>query len=274
MSDTKKNKNSKHKRPIGVFDSGVGGLSVLIELERLLPNENFVFLADQFYVPYGEKTKGELVQLAYQITDYFIKKHNVKMMVVACNTSTCSSIGEVRKKYSLPIVGTVPAIKPAAETTETKTVGIIATPSTSESQVLRELIQNYCQGVKVINVGCKNLENVVEEGELENFEVKKLLMKYLKDIKNSNADRLVLGCTHYPFLKKAIRQVMGRPIKLIDGGKAIARQTGVLLKKYSLKNNSKKKGKSIFYSTGDHNKFARVATKLMKYKVTAEKVKL
>ena len=122
--------SKKNNQPIGVFDSGVGGLSVLIELKRLLPNENFVFLAYQLYVPYGEKTKNELIELAYKITDYFIKYHDVKMMIVACNTSTCNSISEVRKKYFLPIVGTVPAIKPAAEKTKSGTVAIIATPST------------------------------------------------------------------------------------------------------------------------------------------------
>ena len=138
MQNINKNNN---KRPIGVFDSGVGGLSVLLELQKILPNENFVFLADQKYVPYGEKTKNELVDLAYKITDYFINVHNVKIMVVACNTSTCNSIAEVRAKYSLPVVGTVPAIKPAAELTKAKSVGIISTPSTSASAVLKDLIK-------------------------------------------------------------------------------------------------------------------------------------
>lgn len=267
-------KNNPSERPIGVFDSGVGGLSVLIELEKILPNENFVFLADQFYVPYGEKTKAELVDLAYKITDYFIKEHDVKAMVVACNTSTCNSITEVREKYLLPIVGTVPAIKTAALRTKTKTVGIISTPSTSESNVLQGLIRDHCQGVKVINVGCKNLENVVEKGELEGPEVENLLVKYLDNIKKSNTDCLVLGCTHYPFLKKTIRKVVGRPIKLIDGNKAIARQTVNLLQKFELKNNSKKGRQTIYYSTGDPEKFSKVASKLMKYKVKAKKVRL
>ncbi len=266
--------STKNNQPIGVFDSGVGGLSVLIELKKLLPNENFVFLADQFYVPYGEKTKDELVNLAYKITDYFIEKHNVKAMVVACNTSTCSSIAEVRAKYSLPVIGTVPAIKPAAEQTKTKKVGIISTPSTSQSQVLGGLIKDHCAGVEVINTGCKNLENVVEKGELEGKEVEDLLKKYLEEVKNSNADCLVLGCTHYPFLKKAIRKVVGRPIKLIDGNKAIAKQTGRLLRKFSLKNSSKKAGGSIYYSTGDHKKFSQVASKLMNEKIVAKKVTL
>lgn len=265
---------NQNKQPIGVFDSGVGGLSVLMELEKILPNENFVFLADQKYVPYGEKTKEELVSLAYKIADYFVKEHAVKAIVVACNTSTCNSIAEVRNRYPIPFVGTVPAIKPAGESSKTKTVGIISTPSTSKSEVLKGLIENYCEGVKVINVGCRNLENAVEKGELDGEEVKILLNEYLKDIKNSDADHLVLGCTHYPFLKKTIKKVMGRPIKLIDGNKAIAKQTKNLLKKFVIKNESEAKGKSIFVSTGDPVKFREVASKLMGRKIKAKKVDL
>src|SRR3989344_7038350 len=132
MPDTKNKKNIQ-RRPIGVFDSGVGGLSVLRELQKILPKENFVFLADQKYVPYGEKTKPELIGLVYRITDYFIKHHNIKMLVVACNTATCGAIEELRSKYTLPIVGTVPAIKLAAKKTKSRTVASISTPSTSKS---------------------------------------------------------------------------------------------------------------------------------------------
>ena len=245
---------------------------MLIELEKLLPHENFVFLADQLYVPYGEKTKKELVELAYRITDYFIKKHNAKMMVVACNTSTCSSISEVRKKYKLPVVGTVPAIKVAAERTRSGEVAIISTPSTSQSETLKNLIRDYCQGVKVLSIGCKNLEDTVEHGDLNSPEVKKLLSKYLEKVKDSNVDCLVLGCTHYPFLKSSIRKFIKRPIKLIDGGLAIARQTDNLLANYFLENNQKRKGDTLFFTTGDPTKFSKVASKLLKKKVKAKKI--
>src|SRR3989344_9282831 len=139
---------TQREKPIGVFDSGVGGLSVLIELKRLLPKENFVFIADQLYVPYGEKSQKELINLAYKITDYFINQHDIKMMVVACNTSTCYTIDELRKKYPFPIVGTVPAIKPAAEDTKTGTIGVISTPSTSKSEAVKKLIEDNCQNIK------------------------------------------------------------------------------------------------------------------------------
>ncbi len=257
------------KQPIGVFDSGVGGLSVLIELKKLLPKEDFVFLADQKYVPYGEKTKKELVERGSKITDYFVKNHNIKMMVIACNTATCGAVDEIRAKYSFPIVGTVPAIKPAAETTKTGVIGVMSTPSTSKSEVVKNLIKDNCQGIKVFNVGCKNLEDTVEQGEMGSPEVNELLREYLKDIKNSKADRLVLGCTHYPFLKKVIAKMAGPKLKLIDSGKAIAKRTNALLLRNKFKNNQGKKGKLSFVTTGDPLKFSKVASKLLKMKVEA-----
>ena len=266
--------SKKNNQPIGVFDSGVGGLSVLIELKRLLPNENFVFLADQLYVPYGEKTKNELIELAYKITDYFIKYHDVKMMIVACNTSTCNSISEVRKKYFLPIVGTVPAIKPAAEKTKSGTVAIIATPSTSQSEVLKNLIKDYCKNVNVLNIGCKNLEDAVETGELNSLEVHKLLIKYLQEVKNSNADYLVLGCTHYPFLRNSIQKIVGPSVNLIDSGSAIAKHTKSLLVNNILENSQKKNGKTVYFTTGDPVKFSKVASLLLKEQIKAKKVKI
>jgi len=265
---------SKNKQPIGVFDSGVGGLSVFIELKKLLPHENFVFLADQKYVPYGEKTNKELVTRTTKITDYFIKKHNIKIMVIACNTATCGAIDELRKKYTIPIVGTVPAIKPAAETTQTGVIGVMSTPSTSKSTVVADLIKNNCQGIKVFNVGCTGLEDTVEQGEMGSPEVNALLVKYLKEIKSSKADRLVLGCTHYPFLKKVIAKMAGPRLKLLDSGKAIAKRTNALLLRYNTKNKQSGKGKHIFLTTGDAAKFSMVASKLLKVKVAARKANI
>ena len=273
MRNTSK-KTKKNNQPIGVFDSGVGGLSVLIELKRLLPHENFVFLADQFYVPYGEKTKKELIKLGFRVVDYLSKYHKVKMVVVACNTSTCNSIQELRKKYSLPIVGTVPAIRPAAKASKTGTIAIIATPSTSKSQVLKKLIRDRALGMKVINIGCKNLENVVEEGKLQSEEVTKLLTKYLKGIKDSRVDQLVLGCTHYPFLKKYIRKIVGLHVKLVDGNKGIAKRTKNLLKINKIMNTQKRKGETTFFTTKDPQKFTKVASDLLGYRLKARKVKI
>jgi glutamate racemase len=264
----------KNNQPIGVFDSGVGGLSVLIELKKKLPHENFVFLADQKYVPYGEKTKKELVKLVFKITDYLIKNHHIKMMVVACNTATCGAIEELRTKYQIPIVGTVPAVKLAAKKTKSGTVAVISTPSTSKSDRLKNLIRNDCRDTNVLNIGCKNLEDAVETGELNSKNVGNLLLTYLEKVKNSNADCLVLGCTHYPFLKKSIKKIVGSHIKLIDSGKAIARRTQWLLNENLIKNDRKKKGNIIYFTTGDSVKFSKVASKLMKEKIQTKTVKI
>ena len=267
-------RNTKNNRPIGVFDSGVGGLSVLIELKKILPRENFVFLADQLHVPYGEKSKSELVGLAYRIVDFFINKHDAKMVVIACNTSTCYSIDALRKKYSLPIIGTVPAVKPASEKTKSGAIAVISTPATSKSRVLKKLIEDNCWGMEVFNVGCKNLENAVEKGNIDNPRVHILLKKYLKKIKNSKIDYLVLGCTHYPFLKKSIRKYVKPPVKLLDGGFSIAKRVGFLLKTNFLKTGKKTKGKTLYLTTGNSAKFSKVAGKLLNKTIKSKTVKI
>ena len=195
-------------QPIGIFDSGIGGLSILRELETLLPNENFIFLADQLFLPYGEKSKEELVPRVCKITDYFIREHNIKMMIVACNTATSNTIDELRKKYSFPIVGTIPAVKTAAQKTKTGTIAVISTVLTSKSEALNKLIKEHCQNINTLNIGCKNLVEMVEEGELSGVKVDTLLLNYLKPAIDSNADSLVLGCTHYPFLSNSIKKIV------------------------------------------------------------------
>src|SRR3989344_923015 len=152
------------KRPIGVFDSGVGGLSILIELKELLPKENFVFFADQKNVPYGEKTKKELNKFMTAIVDYLIDEHDIKMFVIACNTATCYTIKELREQYPLLLVGTEPAVKPASLHTKTGTIAIISTPATSKSKTIQKLIKDYAGNLNVLNIGCKGLENTVEKG--------------------------------------------------------------------------------------------------------------
>lgn len=259
-------------RPIGVFDSGVGGLSVLLKLKKLLPHENFVFLADQKHVPYGERSKKSLIGLAQRITKYFILENNIKMLVIACNTSTCYSLEALRKKFKLPIVGTVPAVKPASERTKTGVIAVISTPSTSKSAALAKLVHDHCGNTKVINIGCKNLENVVEGGGVDGIEAKVLLKKYLKSIKNSKADYLVLACTHYPFLRPIIKKTIGRKIELLDSGRAIAKRAQYILKNRQIANSSKKKGNIKYLTTGKSDNFARVASKLLRANITARRV--
>lgn len=259
------------ERPIGVFDSGVGGLSILKELQKLLPKEDFIFIADQANVPYGEKSPSQLCRLAHNISDFLLKK-DVKLIIVACNTATCYTINCLRNEFKIPFVGTVPAIKTAAEQTVKKCIGVISTPATSESNYLADLITNHAQGVKVINIGCTGLEDVVEKGDINSKEVVSLLKNYLKPIKIAGADAIVLGCTHYPFLKTKISAGLGQNVKILDSGKAIAKRTFSLLKNSSSLNDNG--GRTAYFTTGDDQNFSQVASVLMEKNISTEHITL
>lgn len=256
-------------RPIGVFDSGVGGLSILKELKKLLPKENYIFVADQLNVPYGEKSKKELENITLKICKFLASK-NTKIIVAACNTATCYALKYLRANVKIPIIGTVPAVKPAAEKSKKGVIGIISTPATSKSQYLKNLIETYAKNVKVVNIGCFGLENAVEKGELNSPTVKKILEKYLSQIKKSGADIIVLGCTHYPFLKSQIKKVSGENITLIDSGKAIAKHTKNTLLNLNVFNKSG--GKTKYYTTGGPELFSKVASVLLKKSIKADKL--
>jgi glutamate racemase len=257
-----------NKRPIGVFDSGIGGLSILRELQAQLPAENFIFLADQAHVPYGEKTKKELVSLASRITRFMLKQ-NAKLIVVACNTATCYAIDDLRKRFDINFIGTVPAVKPALKLSRTKTIAVISTPATAKSPSLKKIIKTYAKNKTVIAMGCKGLEDKIEEGNLITNDILFLLNKYLSPIAKSKADYLVLGCTHYPFIKTALSSVLKRKIQFLDSGNAIAKHTQTVLKNSKTKNTQKKKGYTKYFTTTDAKKFSRIASKLLKKQVSA-----
>jgi len=254
--------------PIGVFDSGVGGLSILKELQGLLPNESFVFFADQKNVPYGGKTKEELVALTSRIMEFLLSQ-KVKMVVVACNTATCHAIQELRSSFSLPIVGVVPAIKPAAEQTKTGKIALIATPATAKSQYVTELIDKFASNIEVLRIGCAGLEDSIENGDLDSQATTQLLNKYVLTLKQEGIDQLVLGCTHYPFLKEKIAAILGSSVALVDSGKAVARRAASLLNEHNLKNSI---GGPVnqFFTNKDAENFSRVASKLLDYPVVAQ----
>lgn len=259
------------KRPIGMFDSGVGGLSVLKELVKLMPKENYVFVADQINVPYGEKSKKELEKAALKICDFLVSKDS-KIIVVACNTATCYTIDFLRANLKTPLVGTVPAIKPAAAESKSGVIAIMSTPATSKSAHLKDLIKTYAGGTRVVNVGCPDLENAVEAGALNSPEVRQLLLKYTKPIKRAGADVVVLGCTHYPFLKPQIKKVLGSSTKLIDSGRAIAKHTKKILQQADALNS--RDGKIDFYTTGNSGHFSKAASSLLKKHVEAKHISL
>lgn len=256
--------------PIGVFDSGVGGLSILRELQDGLPNESYVFFADQKNVPYGGKTKEELVTLTSKIMD-FLMAQKIKMAVVACNTASCHALEELRSAFPIPIVGVVPAIKPASEQTKVGKIALVATPATAKSQYVTELIDKYAKNIEVLRIGCAGLEDVVETGQLHGPKTVELLDKYILPLKQEGIDYLVLGCTHYPFLKKEISTILGPAVTLVDSGHAVAMRVEHLLNEHNLKS-SADKSTNQFFTNKDAGDFSRVASELLGYQVVAQYV--
>jgi glutamate racemase len=247
-------------RRIGVFDSGVGGLSVLREIKEQLPKEGLVYVADQKEFPYGGKTDVELQARTEKIVDFLIGQE-VKLVVVACNTATVYALEYLRAKFSLPLVGVVPVIKTLSEVTKTKKVGVISTPATSKSDYLNKLIKTHTQGLEVYNEGASNLEEIIETGDLDDPQIDAILEAKLGPMKAQGIDALALGCTHYPFLKAKIEAFMGPKVQVLDPSPAIGRQV-----KRILENNDQlalTEGEDYFYTTGSLGEFKLVAEKLL-----------
>ena len=257
--------------PIGIFDSGVGGLSVLLEIQRLLPLETSFFVADQAYVPYGEKTKEQLIDRVTKIMSFFVEK-NVKAVVVACNTATVYTIGEMRQKFNLPIIGTVPVIKTIVNLTKSGKTAVLSTPATAKSPYLQELIDKFANGVEVIKVGGSNLEELVEEGELDSPEIEAVLMRELPPLMERGVDSIALGCTHYPFLKDKIEKIVGENVSVVDSGGAVARRLGEILALENLL--SDKKEGDLYFTTGEVLKFERVGRELLREHMKAKHLDL
>jgi len=208
--------------PIGVFDSGVGGISVLQHIHTLLPHEQLLYVADSKYAPYGSKTPEEIQSRCFDLTDFLIAK-GAKAIVVACNTATAAAIDLMRAKYMLPIIGMEPAVKPAAAASKKGVIGVLATVGTLKSAQFAGLLESYGRNVKVVTQGCIGLVECIERGELGSGTTLSLLQQYCKPLLDEGADTIVLGCTHYPFVKPLIRQIVGDGVVLIDTGAAVAK---------------------------------------------------
>lgn len=208
--------------PIGVFDSGVGGISVLQHIHSLLPHEQLLYVADSRYAPYGSKTPQEIQSRCFEIADFLITR-GVKAIVVACNTATAAAIDLMREKYTLPIIGMEPAVKPAAEASKNGVIGVLATVGTLKSAQFAGLLESYGRNVKVVTQGCVGLVECIERGELRSDNTLNLLNKYCQPLLDEGADTIVLGCTHYPFVKPLIQQIVGQNVTLIDTGAAVAK---------------------------------------------------
>ena len=208
--------------PIGVFDSGLGGLTVVKELMHELPNERIVYFGDTARVPYGTKSRETIIRYSREIVGVLLKKR-VKMIVVACNTASSHALDVLRKEYKLPIIGVIdPGARKAAGSTKNKKVGIIATQSTVKSGKYAKRLKNYKKDLNILSQPCPLFVPLVEEGWFEHDITIKVAREYLQNFKTAKIDTLILGCTHYPLLKKVIGYVMGPKVTLIDSAKEVA----------------------------------------------------
>ena len=233
--------------PIGIFDSGLGGLTIYNEIHKLLPHENTIYLADSKNAPYGGKSKQQIIDISVKNTEFLLGK-NCKLIVVACNTASTNAVKYLREHYDVPIIRVQPAIKPAALNSKTRVVGMLATKGTLESELLFETAQRFASGVTVVEQVGEGLVSLIEEGRMESPEMTHLLKKYVEPMLDQNIDQLVLGCTHYPFLTNQIQAITGENVQIVDSGEAIARQTRVILQQEGLLNENQEEGKRIFYS--------------------------
>lgn len=248
-------------RPVGFFDSGVGGISILLEAQKLLPNESIIFLADQKNVPYGGKTKEQLIEFVARAMEFFVQK-NCKAVVFACNTATVYTIDEMRSRFDIPIIGTVPVVKTLANITKTGKTAVFSTPATAKSEYLKDLIEKFAGYIEVKTIGGSNLEELVEKGNLNNPEIKKVLESHLKPLVSDGVDSIALGCTHYPFLRDKVEKIVGPNVMVVDSGGAVARRLREVLTNNNALSGEKKFEK--YYTTGDKDKFKAVSQTLMK----------
>ena len=215
--------------PIGVFDSGVGGLSVLDEIQQLLPHESLLYVADCGYIPYGEKTPAFICERLHRVAAFF-RERGAKALVIACNTATVAAVADLRKSYpDWPLVGMEPAVKPATAATRSGVVGVLATTGTLQSAKFAALLDRFATDVRVITRPCPGLVELIETGDLGSPALRQLLQSYVEPLLSAGCDTIILGCTHYPFLKPLLAQMLPPGISLIDTGAAVARQLKRLL---------------------------------------------
>jgi glutamate racemase len=219
-----------------MLDSGVGGLSVLREVRRLLPAESILYVADQGHCPYGPRQRDEIREFVSGIIHLMIQE-NCKLIVIACNAANAAALHDVRQMYpAIPIVGMEPAIKPAAEHTRSGVIGVITTKATFQSELFASVIDRFAHGVRVETQVCPELVILVEQGALDTPESRAMIANYLDPLKAARIDQLVLGCTHFPFLEKQLQAELGPAVTIIDPAPAVARQVGRILEQYHLTN--------------------------------------
>lgn len=252
-----------YNQPIGVFDSGVGGLSVLRAVRKIMPEESVVYFADQGHVPYGPRPLKQVRDFSETITRYLLNLE-AKLIVVACNTASAAALHYLRNKFpDIHFVGMEPAVKPAAEYTQSGVVGVLATPATFQGALYASVLERFANGVKVLQHTCPGLVGLIESGNLDGNEPRVILDEALRPMLDRGIDTVVLGCTHYPFVIPLIRQIVGENVRVIDPAPAVAKQVKRLLDAREIKNPTVKRSDLQFYTSGDVSDFQDLLPKLL-----------
>lgn len=253
----------KPSGPIGIFDSGAGGLSVWREIVRELPHEDTLYVADQVHMPYGPRTEQELRRFCTAITRYLVGQ-GCKAIVVACNTASAAALKHLRETFpSVPSIGMEPAVKPAAAATRSGVVGIMATPATFQGRLFQATVGRHAGSIQLINQVCDGLAGQVERGELGTPATEAMLRGYLEPMLSAGADTVVLACTHYPFVIELIRRIVGPDVQVIDPAPAIARHVRRTLDEHALLSPREAAGTHRFCSTGTAEGFASLLHRLL-----------
>ena len=221
--------NTRYWKPIGVFDSGIGGLTVLRSIHQLMPDEPLLYLADQVHVPYGPRKLEEVRHFSEVITRFLLDQ-GARLIVVACNAASAAALKYLRTTFPhVPFVGMEPAVKPAAEHTHSGVVGVLATPATFQGELYASVVERFGKGVKLLQHTCPGLVAQIESGNMDSSETRRILVEALQPMLARGIDTVVLGCTHYPFVIPLIQQIVGPGVRVIDPAPAVARQVQRLL---------------------------------------------
>lgn len=250
-------------RPIGVFDSGIGGLSILLQLRSLLPHESVLFLADQAHVPYGDRSLTQVRQFSEAITRFLLAQ-NAKIIVVACNTASAAALHELRRLFpKVHFVGMEPAVKPAAQTTRSRVVGVLATPATFQGALFASVVERFAHDVLIIEQTLPGLVRRIEAGDLDGENTRQLLQQAVDPLLQQGVDTIVLACTHYPFIIPVLRELAGPEVQVIDPSPAIARQTKRLLAQDNALAPDDHAAQVTYFSSLDAERLVQMAQRLI-----------
>lgn len=252
------------ERPIGLLDSGVGGLTVLKAVKDLLPNESFVYIGDTQRCPYGNRSADEIKAYTLELVQFLMDQH-VKMIVIACNTATAHALEIVRSKVDIPVIGVVePGSKAAADVTTTGEIGVLATVSTVNSGLYEKSILRHDETIQVESLACPEFVDIVEKNTYESEEADRAVQKILRSFKTEKMDTVILGCTHFPLLAPFIQKAMGEDVTLIDSGVLTSRKVKKVLNEQSIMARTDKPGTLKLFTTGSDEMFRTVAENWLK----------